>query len=65
MYKTKYSEVNTINLRVAYQKARELDKNLPDLIPPFDPLAPTTLQVYQDAIINLARRVAELELEWC
>jgi hypothetical protein len=65
MYESRYEKINqSTDLRGAYQKAREIDKDLPVFEAPLDPLASTTMKAYQDAIISLARRVIELEHEW-
>lgn len=55
-YDTKYPKVNQIDIPAAYDLARQLDRKLPPV--------PTKEEHYQDAMIALARRAAELEEEW-
>jgi len=49
MYESRYEKINqSTDLRGAYQKAREIDKDLPVFEAPLDPLASTTMKAYQD-----------------
>lgn len=58
-YKTSYEDVNNINLHAAWEQATNIDKGLPLQPSGDDP------EELERAIISLARRIAQLEKEWC
>ena len=55
-YKTSYPKVNSIDFKKAWEKACQLDPGLKKLA--------SDEETLRDALVSLARRVAELEEEW-
>lgn len=56
IYRTQYPEINNIDFDKAWEFACQLDPELKRLDP--------SEQNLQEALVSLARRVAELEKEW-